>query len=70
MLQIKRIKGTLSRDFRPPVFFIKQLHLGHGFVFAEIFDYEIGFCVVSGVNDTPDHWWAVSMTPLTRVADP
>jgi hypothetical protein len=22
------IKGTLSRDFRPPVLFIKQLHLG------------------------------------------
>jgi hypothetical protein len=21
--------------------------------------------VVSGVNDTADHWWAVSMTPLT-----
>jgi hypothetical protein len=26
--------------------------------------------VVSGVNDTADWWWAVSMTPLTMVADP
>jgi hypothetical protein len=24
----REFKGTLSRDFRPPVFFIKQLHLG------------------------------------------
>jgi hypothetical protein len=30
----------------------------------EIFDYEIDFFVVSSVNDTADHWWAVSMTPL------
>jgi hypothetical protein len=35
------------------------------FVSAEIFDYEIDFFVVSGVNDTADHWWAKSMTPLT-----
>jgi hypothetical protein len=41
----------------------------YGFVFAKIFNYEIDFFVVSGVNDTADRWWAVSMTPLTRVAD-
>jgi hypothetical protein len=23
--------------------------------------------VVSGVNDTVDHWWAVSMRPLTKI---
>jgi hypothetical protein len=34
----------------------------YGFVFAEIFDYEINFFVVSGVNDTAHHWSAVSMT--------
>jgi hypothetical protein len=47
------LKGTLSRDFWPLVFFIKQLHLGtwytgwslfaYGFVFTEILDYEIDF---------------------------
>jgi hypothetical protein len=28
----------------------------YGFVFTEIFDYEIYFFVVSGVNDTAHHW--------------
>jgi hypothetical protein len=32
---------------------------------VEIFNYEVDFFVVSGVNDTADHWWAVLMTPLT-----
>jgi hypothetical protein len=46
-------KGTLSRDFRPLFFLIKQLHLGpwytgkslfaYGFVFAEICNLEINF---------------------------
>jgi hypothetical protein len=48
-------EGTLSRDFRPQVF-LNQTTI------AEIFDFEI---VVSGVNDTVDRWWAVSMTPRT-----
>jgi hypothetical protein len=37
---------------------------------VEIFDNEIDFFVVSSVNDTTDQWWAVTMTPLTRVVDP
>jgi hypothetical protein len=46
------IKGALSRDFRPLVFFNKQLHLGpdpwvkaflHFCVYAEIFNHEIDF---------------------------
>jgi hypothetical protein len=58
------IKGTLSRDFRPTVFFIKQLHLcpwltgsilfSNGFVFAVIFDYDIDFL-----------WSILSLTLLT-----
>jgi hypothetical protein len=28
-------------------------------------EFQIGFFVVSGVNDTADLWWAALMTPLT-----
>jgi hypothetical protein len=51
------IKGTLAQNFRPLVFFHQRTHgpllhglkafFAHGFVFAEIFDYEIE--VVSAV---------------------
>jgi hypothetical protein len=71
------LKGPCHEIFfiKQLVFFIKQLHLGprptdlslfaYGFEFAEIFEYEIDFFVISGVNETADQWWAVSMTPLT-----
>jgi hypothetical protein len=59
---VKEVKETVSQDFRPLVFFIKQSHLGpwltglslfaYGFEFAKIFDYEIADFCNSGVNDT------------------
>jgi hypothetical protein len=37
----------------------------YGFVFTKIFNYEIDFFGGQWSHDTTDHWWAVSMTPLT-----
>jgi hypothetical protein len=36
------------------------------FVFAEKFDFEIADFVVSGVHDTANSWWPMSMTLLAR----
>jgi hypothetical protein len=67
-------KGTLTRDFRPLVFFIKQLPLGpwdtgwslfqYVLVFAEKIDFVIADFCRSGVNDSAVTCTAESLTPL------
>jgi hypothetical protein len=85
------VKGTLSRDFRPPVFSSNNsiwaldprikafLHMAS--YSRRYSTMKLIFCgqecqwhwrqlckfvkMVSGVNDTAERWWAVSMTPLT-----
>jgi hypothetical protein len=58
------VKICLQGLCRPSVYLINQLHLGslytvasceYGFVFAEIFDYQIADLKVSDVNDTTHH---------------
>ena len=58
-LRVKVLKGSVSRDFRPPVFFMIRTYLGHWwtglsifefcFDFVEIFDHK----VVSAVCNIP-----------------
>jgi hypothetical protein len=60
------LKDTLSRDFRPLVYFINQhdldpwstveSHFEYGFEFAKIFDYETAIFLAIGVNDTAGPW--------------
>jgi hypothetical protein len=68
------VKGTLSRDFRPLFFSSNnsiwdpdtwvEILFAYGFVFTEIFDYEIDFFVVSGFNNTAGHKSDPSLTPI------
>jgi hypothetical protein len=77
-LNLLVLKGTLSRDFRPSVFFIKQSYLGPWVLRAKTVSYIASYSPrkkkylnFGGVNDTAEILGlivlAISVTPKRKI---